>query len=63
MKLSKVRLVKFLIVGGIGVGINYIVFWSLRKIMSLDIAWIIGIGISATSNYVLNELWTWGGNS
>jgi len=52
------RYIKFLIVGAVGVVINYLVFSSLRIIIPLDIAWLIGICASATINYILNEWWT-----
>jgi putative flippase GtrA len=58
VKLDKKRYIKFLVVGGVGTVINYIIFRTLRNIIWLDIAWFIGIVIASTSNYILNEAWT-----
>lgn len=56
-------------VGAFGVGVNYMIYFPTREIITLDFAlsvfklhidfmWLAGIGVSAISNYVLNELWT-----
>lgn len=64
MKLNKVRYVKFLVVGVIGTIPNYIIYMFLRHIefkmsfIVLNIGWISGIMVGATSNYILNEVWT-----
>lgn len=57
-KLSQSRYLKFLAVGAIGTGINYCIFFSFRSRIPTDVAWLFGIIVSATSNYVLNERWT-----
>lgn len=63
--LSKKRYLKFLLVGALGIVVNYAFYAPFREILTFDIwmlhfdaAWFAGIGISATTNYVLNELWT-----
>ena len=69
MKLSKDRLIKFLIVGAFGVVVNYIIYFPTREIIvfdfvfmvfsfHIDFMWLAGICVSAVSNYILNELWT-----
>jgi putative flippase GtrA len=52
----------FLIVGGIGIIINYLVFNSLKNIISFDFAWLSGILISAQSNYYLNSRFVFKGD-
>jgi putative flippase GtrA len=72
-KLNSKRLIKFLLVGTLGVGINYIIYFPTRDLITMDFSligfifhidfmWFVGIGISALSNYILNELWTFSGN-
>lgn len=56
-RLNISRFIKHGIVGGIGVGINFIIFNSIRH-FNLWLGWIGGIGVAFISNYVLNELWT-----
>jgi putative flippase GtrA len=69
LKLSKGRLIKFLIVGASGVMVNYIIYFPAREIIAFDLIfltfkfhidfmWLVGIGVSAISNYILNEFWT-----
>lgn len=81
---DKKRFIKFLIIGGSGVIVNFfwyfpfkdrilinpysiinylfgnIVFLNILNI-NLDVMWFIGIFISASWNYVWNELWTFKG--
>ena len=57
-KLNLNRYFKFLLVGAIGTVINYCVFFSFRSRIPMDVAWLFGIVISASINYVLNERFT-----
>jgi putative flippase GtrA len=63
------RLIKFLIVGALGVGINYAIYFPTKDLVTwnfvfmafkfhVDFMWLAGICISAISNYILNEFWT-----
>jgi putative flippase GtrA len=52
------RYIKFIIVGAFGIIPNYIIYFILRAIIPNDVAWFIGICAGATSNYILNEVWT-----
>ncbi len=63
--MNRKRYIKFLIVGAIGVIPNYIIYYLLRnfdffigKIIYVNIGWVLGIIAGATSNYILNEVWT-----
>lgn len=56
-RLNLYRFIKHGIVGGIGVGVNFMVFNTIRH-LNMWLGWISGIGIAFISNYVLNELWT-----
>lgn len=58
MNFNKYRYVKFITVGASGVVVNYLFYSYLRNIIHNDVAWLIGILISATSNYILAENWT-----
>ena len=50
---------KFIVVGGIGVIINYIVYKGFLFFnYQNDISWFFGIFFSAQSNYILNAKWT-----
>lgn len=55
------RLVQYLIVGVIGVGINQAVFLALFNytIAPYFIAGFLGSVISVFANYVMNDSWTW----
>jgi putative flippase GtrA len=63
--LNKKRWIKFCIVGIIGTIPNYIVFnflqgMEISVIIPINIGWACGILAGMTSNYILNEVWTWG---
>jgi len=55
----------FLIVGATGLIPNYVVFTPLRRYeyklfgFNVNIGWVLGILAGATSNYIINEAWTW----
>lgn len=62
---SLTRLIKFLIVGASGVFVNYIIYFPFKEYITfnifgfyIDLFWFIGILISAISNYILDEIWT-----
>ena len=68
-RLSGRRMIKFLIVGASGVLVNYIIYFPNREIITfdfiimafkfhVDFMWLVGICVSAISNYILNEIWT-----
>jgi putative flippase GtrA len=72
-KLNIKQYIQFLIVGGLGVFINYFIYmpfrdriffdvtlnlWSSPFLLHIDLLWFAGIGVSATSNYILNAWWT-----
>lgn len=58
MNFNRDRYIKFITVGASGVIVNYLFYSYLRNIIYNDVAWLIGIVISATSNYILAENWT-----
>lgn len=58
MKLNLNRYFKFLVVGASGTIINFLVFKMIINFTSLNFAWLLGVIAGATSNYVLNEIWT-----
>lgn len=53
-----IKNVKFLVVGGIGVIINYCAYKFLSMYVHNDIAWLIGVLVSAELNFILNSRWT-----
>jgi putative flippase GtrA len=60
------RNLKFLIVGALGVVVNYLIFTPFRErfsfnifIFHIDPAWFAGIAVAAEFNYLLNEYWTY----
>jgi len=62
-----VRLVKFGIVGTVGVGVNWGAFefgiWafaSLGERLAYAVGVILGIVVSIFANFVFNDIWTWG---
>ena len=55
---------KFCIVGALGTLPNYIVYnifdgVVINIIVPVNIGWALGIVAGMTSNYILNEVWTW----
>jgi putative flippase GtrA len=63
-KLNRKRWIKFCIVGAIGMIPNYILFTIFKEteitiFFQINIGWIFGIFAGMTSNYILNEVWTW----
>jgi putative flippase GtrA len=58
LNFNKDRYIKSITVGALGVLVNYLFYSCLRNIIYNDVAWFIGILISATSNYILAENWT-----
>lgn len=56
------RFIKFCIVGASGVGVNFGVFWLLHSQFNVYdlIANPIAIEISILSNFLFNDIWTWG---
>lgn len=62
--LSKKRWIKFCIVGAIGTLPNYVVFtifqgMNVNILIPINVGWIFGIFAGMTTNYILNEVWTW----
>ena len=62
--LNKKRWIKFCIVGAIGTIPNYIMFnifkgMEVTILFPINIGWMFGIFAGMTSNYILNEVWTW----
>lgn len=55
------RVPKFMMVGGTGIGINYGVTVGLTEGTGLwyGFSLLVGIGLAATWNFVLNDKWTW----
>ena len=55
------RIIKFGIVGGIGVLVNMSILYSLTEFFDLlyIISSIFAIELSILSNFILNDLWTW----
>lgn len=55
------RFVKFGIVGGSGTLIDFSLTWLCRDIFGFPdlIAIAIGFVVAATTNYILNRIWTW----
>lgn len=51
---------KFLVVGGIGFVINFVVLWFLHTVSHMDPFWanLIGAGLAIFSNYNFNNIWT-----
>lgn len=45
-------------VGASGVGMNYLIYKVFSLFIWNDLAWLTGVLLSATSNYVLNEMFT-----
>ncbi|MBK6848019.1 MAG: GtrA family protein [Proteobacteria bacterium] len=62
------RFIKFCVVGASGVPVNLVLTWLAHRILSgvlpargaVAIASLLGIGVSIGSNFLLNDLWTWG---
>jgi putative flippase GtrA len=61
-----VRLVKFSLVGGLGIGVNWIffevgyhVFQFLGGRMAAVSAYTLGLLVSIFTNFILNDVWTW----
>ena len=69
MKLNLNRFIKSCMVGIIGVIPNYILFTLFRYVefkllfIIINVGWCLGILGGMTSNYILNELYTWGNQS
>ncbi len=63
LELSEYRIIKFAIVGASGVGVNLGVLYLCKELLMipLTIALIIAFEVSLTSNYILNDLWTFRG--
>jgi putative flippase GtrA len=62
--LNRKRWVKFCIVGAVGTIPNYIVYSifqgvRINMVLPVNIGWVLGILAGMTSNYILNEFWTW----
>ncbi len=65
---ERARLVKFAVVGGAGVVVNEGLTWfahdllfaHLSSAVQLNAAAILGTVVSIFTNFVLNDLWTWG---
>lgn len=63
-KLNKSRWIKFCLVGAIGTIPNYIGYMPFRHVefnillFKFNLGWGIGILCGMTSNYILNEVWT-----
>jgi dolichol-phosphate mannosyltransferase len=61
------RFIKFCIVGGSGVPVNLLCTWigyhavfaALEQTWRRAAAYLLGIGISIFTNFLLNDLWTW----
>ena len=61
-KLTDIRFLKFLTVGGSGVFVNMFTLYLLTEFANLHyfIAGLLAIEISILFNFTLNNLWTWG---
>jgi len=59
-KIFSITFLKFGIVGGSGVVVNYLCFWLLTEFLRLNhlIASIIATEIAILNNFALNDLWT-----
>ncbi|HEV2108308.1 MAG TPA: GtrA family protein [Thermomicrobiales bacterium] len=55
------RFQKFLLVGGVGLGVNLVALFVLHDVVSLQlkVAAPLAIAISMAVTFLLNELWTW----
>lgn len=55
------RFQKFLLVGGVGLGVNLVALFVLHDVVSLRlrVAAPLAIAISMAVTFLLNELWTW----
>jgi putative flippase GtrA len=53
------RLVKYLLVGLIGIGINQVVFVLTVDTVPYVIAGLLGSAVSIFANYIMNDGWTW----
>lgn len=53
------RLVKYLLVGLVGVGINQGVFLLTVGVVPYLVAGLLGSAVSIFANYVMNDGWTW----
>ena len=62
------RFIKFCLVGASGVPVNLLVTWFTREIALGDLherlrtapSFVAGIVVSIFTNFILNDLWTWG---
>jgi len=63
LMLSEYRIIKFAIVGASGIGVNLGILYTCRELIGLilPISLIIAFEASLTSNYILNDLWTFRG--
>lgn len=50
--------IRFCIVGGIATFLHYVIYWILKMQMNLNIAYIIGYGLSFVCNFFLTSYFT-----
>ena len=50
--------IRFCIVGGIATLLHYVIYWILKSWMNLNIAYVIGYGLSFVCNYFLTSYFT-----
>jgi putative flippase GtrA len=55
------RFQKFLVVGAVGLGVNFVMLFLLHDVAGLALrsASVAAIGLSMVVTFALNELWTW----
>ena len=53
------RLVKYLLVGVVGIGINQGVFLLTVELLPYVVAGLLGSAVSIFANYAMNDGWTW----
>lgn len=59
------RFLKFCVVGFSGTAIDFGLTWLCKEVFKIPkfLANAIGFVVAATSNYILNRIWTWGSTS
>ena len=64
-KAFMLKFLKFCVVGVSGTAIDFGLTWLCKEIFKIPkfLANARGFGVSATNNYILNRIWTWGSTS
>ena len=59
------RFLRFCVVGASGTAVDFGLTWLCKEILKIPkfVSNAIGFVVAATSNYILNRIWTWGSTS